>query len=68
MPLIAAFGREEAFEPLFTAHFDFLPRVGDVIDHDVGGYFDHYTVTEVWHHQDEAGGAFRSCLLLKLDN
>lgn len=62
MPTVEAFGHEDAFEPLFTAEFEFLPRVGEYLSIDTPpGYFKYYNVVEVWHRQDTGGGVFRAC-------
>ncbi|WP_423141693.1 hypothetical protein ACOYW6_12820 [Parablastomonas sp. CN1-191] len=52
---------------LFEADFHFLPRVGETISKDSGGYFTYYDVEEVWHRQ-EASGAFKACVGVVLND
>ena len=69
MPIVEAFNDREAVEPLFTAEFDFLPRIGDYLARSTPpGYSKHYNVVEVWHRQDSEAGAFRACIRLELDD
>lgn len=69
MPIVEAFADREAVEPLFTAEFDFLPRIGEYLARDTAdGYFVHYNIVEVWHWQDAEGGAFRACIRLELND
>lgn len=63
MPAVEAFDRKDALEPLFTADFDFLPRIGEYLSIDTTpGYFKYFNVVEVWHRQDTEGGVFRACI------
>ena len=67
MPLVEVMDDRDAVEPLFTAEFDFLPRIGDYLARDAPpGYFVHYNVVEVWHRQDEVSGPFRACIRVEL--
>ena len=69
MPIVEAFADRDALEPLFTAEFDFLPRIGEYLARDTPpGYFEHYNVVEIWHRQDIEGGAFRACIRLELND
>jgi hypothetical protein len=52
---------------LFEADFDFLPRAGESIAKDSGGFFTYYDVSEVWHRQ-EASGAFKACVGVVLND
>jgi hypothetical protein len=63
MPTVEAFDHADALKPLFTAEFEFLPRVGEYLSIDTPpGYFKYYNVVEVWHRQDTAGGVFQACI------
>jgi hypothetical protein len=69
MPLVEAFADRDALEPLFTADFDFLPRIGEYLARDTEpGYFVHYNVVEIWHRQDAEEGAFRACIRLEVND
>jgi hypothetical protein len=66
MPMVEAFDHEDALEPLFTAEFEFLPRMGEYLSIDTPpGYFKYYNVVETWHRKDTEGGAFRACIRLE---
>jgi hypothetical protein len=66
MPTVEAFDHEDALEPLFTAEFEFLPRVGEYLSIDTPpGYFKYYNVVEVWHRRDTEGGLFRACIRIE---
>lgn len=63
MPTVEAFDHENASKPLFTADFDFLPRMGEYLSIDTPpGYFRYFNVVEVWHRRDTQDGAFRACI------
>lgn len=64
---IEVFDEAETEKLLFTSDFDFLPRIGETISKDAGGYFVYYTVKEVWHAETE-GGHFRTRLSVALDD
>lgn len=68
MPLVEVFEGNEATQPLFVAEFGFLPRLGEYLARDAGGFFQHYNVVEVWHRQDTENGAFRACVRVTLDD
>ena len=69
MPIVEAFDDKEALEPLSTAEFDFLPRIGECLARDTPpGYFIYYNVVEVWHRQNAEGGPFRACIRLELND
>ncbi|WP_294233325.1 hypothetical protein [uncultured Sphingomonas sp.] len=53
---------------LFEGDFAFLPRRGDTISKERGGYFDYYTVVEVWHREDGETGRFRACVRVTADD
>lgn len=52
---------------LFVATFDFLPRIGETLSKDRGGYFTYYEVAEVWH-REEPAGAFKACVRVVLND
>lgn len=68
MPLVEIFDKSEENKPLFSAELDFLPRSGEYISREMGGYFSYYNVVEVWHHQESEGGPFRACIAVELDD
>ena len=69
MPIVEAFADKDVVEPLFTAEFDFLPRLGEYLARDTEqGYFVHFNVVEVWHRHDVEAGAFRACVRLEVND
>lgn len=68
MPLVEVYAGDEELKPLLVAPFDFLPRVGETLSIEAGGYFDYYKVADVWHRQNGVGGAFCACLRATLDD
>lgn len=68
MPIAEVIAEKDAVEPLFTADFDFLSRVGEYLARDTEGYFVYYNVVEVWHRQDNEAGAFRACIRVEQDD
>lgn len=68
MPLVEVFDRENALQPLFVAEFSFLPRPGEYLSQDAGGYFQYYNVLEVWHRQDTANAPFQACIRVRLSD
>lgn len=69
MPIVEAFDHRDALEPLFTAEFEFLPRIGEYLARDTPpGYFVHYNVVEILHRQGAEGGVFRACIRLELND
>ena len=67
MAWVEVFEREDATQPLFVAEFDFLPRVGEHLARDAGGFFQYYNIVEVWHRED-TNGTFRACARVTLDD
>jgi|GEM_PF-683783 len=66
MPIAEVFDHEDALEPLFTAEFEFLPRIGEYLSIDTPpGQFKYYHVVEIRHRQATTGGAFRACIRLE---
>lgn len=69
MPIVEAYDDKDALKPLFTAEFEFLPRIGEYLARDTPpGYFVHHKVVEIWHRQDTEGGVFRACLRIEVDD
>lgn len=68
MALVEVFEGEDATQPLFVAEFTFLPRVGEYLARDAGGFFQHYNIVEVWHRQDSTNETFRACVRVTLDD
>jgi hypothetical protein len=68
MPQVEVYTAEDEIKPLFEAEFAFLPRVGELVSKDAGGYFDYYKVVVVWHRQDFETGRFHACLRVELDD
>jgi hypothetical protein len=59
---VRVFGDDE-LTPLFTAELPFMPRIGEYISKDAGGYFRYYHVVEVWQAEDlEKTGVFHACV------
>ena len=66
MPTVEAFDHEDDSEPLFTAEFEFLPRIGEYLSIDTPpGYFRYFKVVEIWHRQDTKGGVFQACISIE---
>ena len=53
---------EDEMKPLFEGKFAFLPRIGDTISKERGGYFDYYKVVEIWQREEGESGVFQPCL------
>jgi len=66
VPTVEAFDHEDALKPLFTAEFEFLPRIGEYLSIDTPpGYFKYYNVIEIWHRHDTEAGVFRACIRIE---
>ena len=66
MPTVEAFDDEDALKPLFTAEFEFLPRIGEYLSIDTPpGYFKYYSIVEVWHRQNTKGSIFTACIRIE---
>lgn len=63
--LVEVFKAEDANAPDWTLEFDAMPRVGEYLSLDAGGYFSYYYVVEVWYRQD-GSGPMRACLRVEL--
>lgn len=67
MPMVEVFGEDE-MKPLFVGEFPFLPRIGEYISKDVGGYFSYYHVVEIWHREEGETGVFHACARVQIDD
>ena len=67
MPTVEVFEKDE-MTPLFVGDFSFLPRLGEYISKDMGGYFSYYNVVEVWHREEGETGVFRACVRVEIDD
>ena len=67
MPMVEIFEGDEN-TPSFTAEFEFLPRVGEYLSRNSGGYFTYLNVVEVWHRQESGTGQFKPCLRVRPDD
>jgi hypothetical protein len=67
MPNVEVYEKDE-MKPLFEGDFTFLPRVGETISKDVGGYFDYYDVIQVWHREVGETGIFRACVRVTIND
>ena len=68
MPQVEVFEGEAANAPIFTAEFAFLPRVGEHLSKDAGGYFQYFNVVEVWHREHSETGRFTACVRVQLED
>jgi len=67
MPMVEIF-EADGEAPSFSADFDFLPRAGEYLSREAGGYFIYLNIVEVWHRQDSGTGAFKPCLRVQRDD
>lgn len=67
MPNIEVYENDE-MQPLFEGDFAFMPRPGETISKDMGGYFNYYDVVAVWHREEGETGVFRACVRVKIDD
>lgn len=65
MPMVEVYGEDE-MKPMFKGEFSFLPRLGEYISKDAGGYFDYWTVKEIWHREEGETGVFQACLRVEI--
>ena len=54
-------------EVFLSANLPFMPRVGEYLSLDLGGYFSYFNIVEVWIRQDPSNG-FIACLRIELDD
>jgi len=67
MPKVEVYEKDE-MNHLFEGDFMFLPRLGEYISKDVGGYFEYYHVVEVWHREEGETGVFHPCMRVIADD
>lgn len=67
MPIVEVFGKDE-MKPLFEGNFPFVPRLGEYISKEMGGYFNYYNVVEVWYREESETGIFRACVRVEIDD
>jgi hypothetical protein len=67
MPSVEVYEKDE-MKPLFEGDFTFMPRLGETISKDMGGYFNYYNVVEVWHREEGETGIFRACVRVRIDD
>ena len=68
MPLVEVFEGENENEPIFIGEFAFMPRVGEYISRDAGGYFRYYNILETWYRQVGNDNSFKACVRVKADD
>lgn len=67
MPNVEVYEKDE-MKPLFEGDFSFLPRIGETISKEMGGYFNYYKVVEIWHREEGETGIFQACARVKIDD
>ncbi|SLJ86245.1 hypothetical protein [Novosphingobium mathurense] len=67
MPTVEVYEKDE-MKPLFVGDFAFLPRHGEYVSKEMGGYFRYYKVVEVWHREGGETGIFQACVRVEIDN
>lgn len=67
MPKVEVYEKDE-MKPLFEGGFTFLPRIGETISKDMGGFFHYYKVVEVWHREEGETGVFQTCMRVEIDD
>ena len=68
MHKVEVFVGETVDAPAFTAEFSFLPRVGEYLSKDTGGYFEYLQVVELWHREVAATGQYVACVRVRRDD
>ena len=59
---------KDEMKPIFEGDFIFLPRIGETISKEMGGYFNYYNVIEIWHREEGESGIFKACMRVKIDD
>ncbi|CCA91805.1 MULTISPECIES: hypothetical protein [unclassified Novosphingobium] len=67
MPKVEVYEKDE-MKPFFEGEFTFLPRVGETVSKEMGGYFNYYSVVEIWHREEGDTGIFQACMRLEIDD
>ncbi|MEL7706666.1 hypothetical protein AAG593_08890 [Citromicrobium bathyomarinum] len=65
---VEVFAGEHGETLLFAGDFTAMPRIGETISRDAGGYFEYYDVTDVWYREDGQSGKFNACVSVKLND
>lgn len=58
---------EDQDEMHFVGEFGAVPRIGETVARDAGGYFDYFEVLEVWYRGDTSG-KFQACVSVRSDS
>ena len=64
---VEVFLNEADGAPQWILEFEAMPRVGEYVSLDAGGYSMYYDVVEVWYRQP-ASGPMQTCICVKLDD
>jgi len=64
---VEVFDDGEIESELFHGEFDAIPRVGETITRDAGGFFRYFEVLAVWYRED-SDGKVQACLSVKLND
>lgn len=67
MPKVEVYEKDE-LAALFVGDFAFLPRIGETVSKEMGGYFNYYKVVEIWHREDDETGIFSACVRVEIDD
>ena len=67
MPKVEVYEKDE-MKALFVGEFTFLPRQGETVSKDMGGYFNYYKVVEIWHREDGETSIFQACVRVEIDD
>ncbi len=57
---------KDEVKPLFEGDFTFLPRIGETISKEMGGYFSYYKVVQIWHREEGETGNFQTCMQVEI--
>lgn len=64
---VEVFLAKDAIAAEWVLEFEAVPRIGEYLSLEAGGYFSYYNVIEVWYRQD-GSGPMRACLQVELDD
>jgi len=64
---VEIFESRDADKPSLTGEFSVVPRIGEYLSRDNGGYFQYWNIVEVWH-REVATGVFQPCIRVELDD
>jgi hypothetical protein len=65
---ISKFTKKTSLSRSSEAFFSFMPRMGETISKEMGGYFNYYKVVEIWHREEGESGVFRACVRVEIDD